>query len=192
MAPSGHNSFCLVYNICATNYSLLEVPLIEAISNFDSLFCSQNVDGIMHETGLLILRAVAEPRISSKSAKSRKIRKNTRIPRKPLEILPNTCRHNIFESYLGCWGCLLAVNLLIYLQTSSPQRVNNIPKLPGVLRLMLQKTGKQRCKNPGVPRVDLGNWGGECDSLFYRVLALHEEYCVCEGLRLIHSSHRQR
>ena len=31
-------------------------------------------------TGLLIFRAVAEPRISSKSAKSREIHKNTRNP----------------------------------------------------------------------------------------------------------------
>ena len=91
----------------------------------------------------------AEPRISTKSAKSRE------IPQNSLEILPNTCQHNIFESHLGCWGCLLAVNMLSYLETSSPQRV----KLPGVLRLMLRKTGKQRCKNPGVPSEDRGNWG---------------------------------
>ena len=38
-------------------------------------------------SGLLIFRAVAEPRISSKSAKSREIHKNTR---NALEILPNT------------------------------------------------------------------------------------------------------
>lgn len=33
------------------NYSLLEVPLIEAIisSDFGSLFCSQDVDSIIHE-----------------------------------------------------------------------------------------------------------------------------------------------
>ena len=77
-----------------------------------------------------------------------KFTKTREIPRNSLEILPNTCRHNIFESYLGCWGCLLAVNLLIYLETSSLQRVNNIPKLLGVLRLMLRKSGK----HPGVPR----------------------------------------
>ena len=69
-----------------------------------------------------------------------KFTKTREIPRNSLEILPNTCQHNIFESYLGCWCCLLAVNLLIYLETSSPQRVNNILKLPGVLRLMLWKT----------------------------------------------------
>ena len=98
-----------------------------------------------------------------------KFTKTGEIPRNSLEILPNTCRHNIFEIYLGCWGCLLAVNLLIYPETSSPQRVNNIPKLPGVIRLMLRKTGKKRRKNPGVlgvSSVDRGNWGWECNSLF--------------------------
>ena len=57
---------------------------------------------LLLKTGLLIFRAVAEPRISSKSAKSREIRKTREIPRNLLEILPNTCRHNIFESFLGC------------------------------------------------------------------------------------------
>ena len=107
-----------------------------------------------------------------------KFTKTHEIPRNSVEILPNTCRHNIFESYLGYWGCLLAVNLLIYLETSSPQRVNNTPKIPGVLRLMLRKTGKQWCKIPGVPSVDGGNWRWECDSLFYCVLAPREECCV--------------
>ena len=40
------------------------------------------------------------------------------------------------------------------------------------------KQHKQRCKNPGVPSVDRGNWRWECDSLLYRVLALREECCV--------------
>ena len=30
-------------------------------------------------------------------------------------------------------------------------------------------------KNPGVPSADRENWGWECDSLFHRVLTLHEE-----------------
>ena len=64
-----------------------------------------------------------------------KFTKTREIPQNSLEILPNTRRHNIFESYLGCWDRLLAANLLIYLETSSLQRVNNIPKLPGVLKL---------------------------------------------------------
>ena len=86
------------------------------------------------------------PRNPAKFTKTREITRNS------LEILPNTCRHNIFESYLGCWGCLLAVNLPIYLETSSLQRVNNIPKLLGVLR-----TGK----HPGVPSVETGETGDE-------------------------------
>ena len=47
-----------------------------------------------------------------------KFTKTREIPRNSLETFPNTCRHNIFESYIGCWGCLLAVNLLIYFEAS--------------------------------------------------------------------------
>ena len=43
---------------------------------------------------------------------------------------------------------------------------------------MLRKTGKQRCENPGILSVDRGNWGWECNPLFYRVLALREECCI--------------
>ena len=109
------------------------------------------------------------PRNPAKFTKTREILRNS------LEILPNTCRHNIFESYLGCWGCLLAVNVLIYLETSSPRRINNILKLPGVLRLMLRKTGKQRCKSPGVPSEDRGNWGMRVRRRVLLLFALREE-----------------
>ena len=54
----------------------------------------------------------------------------------------------VFESYLGCWGCLLAVIVLIYLETSSPQRVNNVLKLPGVLRCC-KKLGSNDVKTQG-------------------------------------------
>ena len=60
-----------------------------------------------------------------------------KIPWNSLHIIPNTCHYNIFETYLECWGCLLAVNLQICCENSSLQQVNNIPKLPGILRLML-------------------------------------------------------
>ena len=101
----------------------------------------------VHMTGLLIFRAVAELRISSKSAKSREIHENTRNSAKFARNLPKymSAQHIWRLSWL--LGLLLAVNLLIYLETSSLQRENNIPKLPGLLRLMLWKTGKQpRCK----------------------------------------------
>ena len=76
-----------------------------------------------------------------------KLTKTREIPRNSLEILPNTCRYNIFETYLGYWSCLLAVNLQIYLEISSLPRVNFVPKLPGVLRLMLRKPGDwPQCK----------------------------------------------
>ena len=49
-----------------------------------------------------------------------------------LEILSHTCQYKIFETYLGNWGCVIAVNLQISFETSSPQQVNNVPKLPHV------------------------------------------------------------
>ena len=50
-----------------------------------------------------------------------------------LEILSHTCQYKIFETYLGSWGCVTAVNLQIYLETSSPQQANNVvTKLPHV------------------------------------------------------------
>ena len=64
--------------------------------------------------------------------KSSKFTKTCKIPRNSVEILSNTCLYNIFETYLSYWGCLLAVNLQIYPETSSLKRANNVPKLPGV------------------------------------------------------------
>ena len=54
------------------------------------------------------------------------------IPRNSVEMLSNTCLYNIRETFLTYWGYLLAVNLLIYLDTWSLKRANNVPKLPGV------------------------------------------------------------
>ena len=49
-------------------------------------------------TGLLIIRAVADPRNSGISAK---FPKKHEIPRNPPEIFPNACRQNTFNTYLG-------------------------------------------------------------------------------------------
>ena len=54
------------------------------------------------------------------------------IPWNSREILSNTCWYNIFETYLGYWGRLIAESLQIYLETSSPQCAKNVSKLPGV------------------------------------------------------------
>ena len=51
---------------------------------------------------------------------------------KLVKILSNRCLYNIFETYFSYWGCPLAVNLQIYLETSSLKHANNIPKPPGV------------------------------------------------------------
>ena len=80
-------------------------------------------------TGLLIFRTIAEPRNSGKSAKFTKTQK---MPRNSVEILSNTCLYNIFETYFSYRGYLIAVNLQIYLRTSSLKRANNVPRLPRV------------------------------------------------------------
>ena len=56
--------------------------------------------------------------------------KTRKIPWNSVEILSNA--YNIFETYLSYWGCLLAVDLQIYLETSSLKCANNVPKLPGI------------------------------------------------------------
>ena len=67
----------------------------------------------------------------SNSSGAAKFTKTRKIPRNSVEILSNTCLYNIFETYLSYWGYLLALNLQIYLHTSSLKRANNVPKLPG-------------------------------------------------------------
>ena len=62
----------------------------------------------------MIFSTVVEPINSGKSAKS-------------CEIQIHVDTH--FETYLGYWDCLIAVNLQTYLETSSPQQANNVPKL---------------------------------------------------------------
>ena len=39
----------------------------------------------------------------------------------------NTCLYSIFETYLSYWGYLIAVNLQIFLETSSLKHANNLP-----------------------------------------------------------------
>ena len=54
------------------------------------------------------------------------------MPQNSLEILSNTCLYNIFETYPSYRGCLLAVNVQIYLETLLMKQVNNVLKLPGI------------------------------------------------------------
>ena len=76
----------------------------------------------LYKTGLLIFRAVADPRNSGFSVKSREFPKQTQ---NPPEIFPNACRQNIFNTYLVYQTCFI-----------HPKRPNlswNFAKLTGVL-----------------------------------------------------------
>ena len=70
-------------------------------------------------TGLLIFRAVAEPRISTRSAKSREIHQNTRNPAKFARNLTKYMSAQYIWKLSWLLGRLLAVNVLICLETSS-------------------------------------------------------------------------
>ena len=121
-------------------------------------------------TGHLIFRAVAEPWISSKSAKSREMHKNTRNPAK---FTRNLTKY-MSAQYIWKLSWLLA-RTWCKLANLPWNFVTAVKQHPRTTRrsLDLRKTGKQQCKNPGVPSVDRGNWGWE-----FRMLALHEECCV--------------
>ena len=102
---------------------------------------------------LRVFRTVAEPRISSRSAK---FTKKTQTTANSLKIVPNTCRYNIFETYLSCWSCLLGLNLQIYGETSSLQRVNNIhSSRPWKLGTRVRQFSRERARAPLSPRCDV-------------------------------------
>ena len=61
-----------------------------------------------------------------------KFTKTRVIPGNSLEIISNTYLCDISETYLGYWGCLLPVNLQIYLETLPQKQANNVPKLAGI------------------------------------------------------------
>ena len=65
----------------------------------------------------------------SHSRGATKFTKTHKVPQNSVDILSNTCLYNIFETYLSYWGCLLAVNLQIYLETSLLKCANNVLKL---------------------------------------------------------------
>ena len=84
-------------------------------------------------SGLLIIRAVADPQISGFFAKSAKIKWNTAKSARNISKYMSA-KHISYLSWLYIRPVLFTPNVQIYLETSSLQRVNNIPKLPGVFR----------------------------------------------------------
>ena len=75
----------------------------------------------------------------------REIPQNSQRNAKYREIRQKYFQIHVGKTYviliLAIRPVLFTSNVQIYLETSSLQRVNNVPKLPGVLRLMLRKTG---------------------------------------------------
>ena len=101
---------------------------ISHVSKMEDLllpFFTNRQINVVYYTGLLIFRAVADPRNSPKNAKYREIRQ------KYFQI-------HVGKTYLililAIRPVLFTPNVQIYLETSSLQRVNNVPKLPGVFR----------------------------------------------------------
>ena len=93
-------------------------------------------------TGLLVFRAVADPRNSAIFAKSREIPQQKAKYR---EIRQKYFQIHVGKTYLililAIRPVLFTPNVQIYLETSSLQRVNNVPKLPGVLDERCEKLG---------------------------------------------------
>ena len=81
----------------------------------------------MTQSGLLIFRAVADPRNSGISAKSREIPKKTRNTAKSARNISDYMSAKHIR--LAIRPVLFTPNVQIYLETSSLQRVNNVPKL---------------------------------------------------------------
>ena len=85
------------------------------------------------DAGLPIFRAVAEPRNSGKSAKSREIHKNTqntaKFGRNLIKYMSVQQFWNLSQ-LLGVFTCRKLTNLC--LKTLSLKRANNVPKLQGV------------------------------------------------------------
>ena len=86
----------------------------------------------VHATVMLVQSLFSACDIVRGHGTAKKISLNSQI------IVSSNCWYNILETYLGCWDCLRTVNLQTYCQTLPLQRINNVPKLAGVLRLIKQ------------------------------------------------------
>ena len=107
----------------------------------DTYSCTMQSPSVYNVQGFWYFARSQTREIQAFQRNPAKFPKKREIPRNPLEIFPNTCRQNICILILAIRPVLFTSNVQIYLETSSLQRINNVPKLLGVLRLMLRKTG---------------------------------------------------
>ena len=94
--------------------------------------CVSLFSWLVHKQGFWYFARSRSREIQVNPRNPAKFTKTWKLPQHSVEISSNTCLYNIFETYFSYWGYLRAVNLHIYLRTSSLKRANNISKLPGV------------------------------------------------------------
>ena len=95
------NTMCIVLEkYCETLYliSIISKGVLEWPNSLRVVRALISIGAVLDSSGLLIIRAVADPRNSGISAK---FPKKHEIPRNPPEIFPNACRQNTFNTYLG-------------------------------------------------------------------------------------------
>ena len=114
--------------------------LVEAtLQTLTAVQCSRPVSTMYRASDISRSRGPAKFRLF------REIPQNSQRNAKYREIRQKYFQVHVGKTYviliLAIRPVLFTSNVQIYLETSSLQRVNNVPKLPGVLRLMLRKTG---------------------------------------------------
>ena len=114
--------------------------LVEAtLQTLTAVQCSRPVSTMYRASDISRSRGPAKFRLF------REIPQNSQRNAKYHEIRQKYFQIHVGKTYviliLAIRPVLFTPNVQIYLETSSLQRVNNVPKLPGVLRLMLRKTG---------------------------------------------------
>ena len=109
---------CLQLHVFCTVY--IHVHLMCCTCTLSTLFRASDIS-----------RGCGAVKFTGKSAKSCEIPQNTKNTAKLARNHIKYMSAEHISNFLGYWCCLIAVNLQIYLETSSQKRANNIPKLPG-------------------------------------------------------------
>ena len=114
-------------------------PVEAKLQTLTAVQCSRPVSTMYSVSDILRGRGPAKFRLF------REIPQNSQRNAKYHEIRQKYFQIHVGKTYviliLAIRPVLFTSNVQIYLETSSLQRVNNVPELPGVLRLMLRKTG---------------------------------------------------
>ena len=114
-------------------------PVEAKLQTLTAVQCSHPVSTMYRASDISRGRGPAKFRLFSE------ILRNSQKNAKYREIRQKYFQIHVGKTYLililAIRPVLFTSNVQIYLETSSLQRINNVPKLLGVLRLMLRKTG---------------------------------------------------